>query len=82
MINKKKLKDLLLRVEQSLDTVRPYLKTDGGNIQVVELTENMVLKVKLLGNCEDCPMGDMTMTAGVEEAIKRAVPEILKVEAI
>ena len=81
-MTKKKHQELLYRVEQSLDSLRPYLKTDGGNIEVLELTDDMVLKLKLLGNCEDCPMSEMTMTAGVEDAIKRAVPEIQRVEAI
>ena len=49
---------------------------------MIELTDDMVLKLKLLGNCEDCPMSEMTMTAGVEEAIKRSVPEIIRVEAV
>lgn len=82
MALKKKHDDLLKRVEESLNTLRPYLKTDGGNIEVVELTNDMVLKLKLLGNCEDCPMSEMTMTAGVEEAIRKSVPEIVRVEAI
>lgn len=82
MTLKNKRNELLTRVEASLDTLRPYLITDGGNIEVVEITEDMVLKLKLLGNCEDCPMSEMTMTAGVEDAIKKSVPEILRVEAI
>ncbi|MBX7108052.1 MAG: NifU family protein [Chitinophagales bacterium] len=82
MAVKKKHIHLLRRVEESLNTIRPYLVTDGGNIEVVELTDDMVLKLKLLGNCEDCPMSEMTMTAGVEETIKRSVPEIVRVEAI
>lgn len=82
MTLKKKHDDLLKRVEESLNTLRPYLKTDGGNIEVVELTNDMVLKLKLLGNCEYCPMSEMTMTAGVEEAIRKSVPEIVRVEAI
>ena len=81
-MTKKKQQELLNRVEESLNSLRPYLKTDGGNIEVVELTDSMVLKLKLLGNCEDCPMSEMTMTAGVEDAIKKAVPEIQRVEAI
>ena len=81
-MTKKKQQDLLRRVEESLDTLRPYLETDGGNIEVVEITDSMVLKLKLLGNCEDCPMSEMTMTAGVEEAIRRSAPEIQKVEAV
>ena len=81
-MTKKKQHELLQKVEDSLDTIRPYLETDGGNIQVLEITDDMVVKLKLLGNCGDCPMSEMTMTAGVEEAVKRAVPEIVKVESI
>jgi Fe-S cluster biogenesis protein NfuA len=81
-MTKKKHQALLQRVEDSINTIRPYLETDGGNIEVLEITDDMIVKLRLLGNCEDCPMSEMTMTAGVEEAIKRAVPEIAKVEAV
>ena len=74
--------DLLQRIELSLDSIRPYLEADGGNIKVVAVTENMTLQLKLLGNCEDCPMSFMTMKAGVEQAVKNAVPEILRVETV
>jgi Fe-S cluster biogenesis protein NfuA len=73
---------LLKRVEESLDTMRPYLNDDGGNVEVVEITEGMVLKVKLLGACSTCPQSFMTMKAGIEEAVKRSVPEIKSVQAI
>jgi len=81
-MTKKKHQALLQRVEDSINSIRPYLVTDGGNIEVLEITDDMTVKLRLLGNCEDCPMSEMTMTAGVEEAIKRAVPEIMKVEAV
>ena len=81
-MTKKKNQELLLKVEASLNTIRPYLKTDGGNIEVLEITDDMIVKLRLLGNCEDCPMSEMTMTAGVEEAIKKEVPEIARVEAV
>jgi Fe-S cluster biogenesis protein NfuA len=73
---------LISRVEKALDTIRPYMETDGGNIQLIEITSNFVAKVKLVGNCGSCPMSSMTMKAGVEEAIKKEVPEILAVESI
>ncbi len=83
MAVKKKHHELLTRVEESLNTLRPYLITDGGNIEVIELTDDMVLKLKLLESSgEDRLMSEMTMTAGVEEAIKRSVPEIIRVEAV
>ncbi len=70
------LKDIYSKVESSLDTIRPYLIKDGGNIEVVEITEDFIVKVKLLGACESCPMSFMTMKAGVEQSIKNAIPEI------
>lgn len=70
------------QIEMALDTIRPYLEADGGNVKVVELTENMVLRLELTGTCGSCPMSSMTLKAGVEEAIKKAIPEIVKVEAV
>jgi Fe-S cluster biogenesis protein NfuA len=64
------------RIEASLDTIRPYLEADGGNVRVLELTPDNILKLEFLGNCGSCPMSTMTFKAGVEEAIKRSVPEI------
>ena len=75
-------KELLARVERSLDTMRPYLSDDGGNVEVVEITDDMEVRLKLLGNCSTCPQSYMTMKAGIEEAVKRAVPEIKSVTAI
>lgn len=70
------------RVEQALDTIRPYLETDGGNVSIEEITEDKVVKLKLLGACASCSMSIMTFKAGLEQAIKKAVPEIVSVEAI
>ncbi|MFM2306526.1 MAG: hypothetical protein RLZZ367_1195 [Bacteroidota bacterium] len=74
--------EILERVEASLDTMRPYLNDDGGNVEVVEITDDMIVRVKLLGACSTCPQSFMTMKAGIEEAIKRAVPEIKAVTAV
>ncbi|MBS1681690.1 MAG: NifU family protein [Bacteroidetes bacterium] len=68
------------RVESSLDSIRPYLEADGGNIRVLEITEENVLRLEFVGNCGTCPMSAMTFKAGVEEAIKRLVPEIKGIE--
>ena len=70
------------RIESALDDVRPHLETDGGDVELVEVTDDMVAKVKWLGNCENCFMSIMTMKAGIEQAIKNKVPEIKAVEAI
>lgn len=74
--------NLVTRVERALDDVRPYLKTDGGNVKVVDVDENMVVTLELLGACGNCPMSLMTMKAGIEETIKRQVPEIKDVKAV
>lgn len=73
---------LLEQVETALNTIRPYLETDGGNVSVEEITPDNVVRLKLLGACGSCPMSIMTLKAGIEEAIKKAVPEITGVEAI
>jgi len=70
------------RIEQALDGIRPYLKTDGGDVKLLEVTKDHVARIELLGACGACPMSSMTFKAGIEEAIKRSVPEIRKVEAI
>ena len=74
--------ELREQIEFALDTIRPYLEADGGNVRIVELTDDMVLRIELLGSCGTCPMSTMTLKAGVEEAIKRAIPEIQRVEAV
>jgi Fe-S cluster biogenesis protein NfuA len=74
--------EILARIEMSLDTMRPYLKSDGGNIEVVELTDDMELKVRLLGNCGTCPQSIFTMKAGIEEAILKSVSEVKSIVAV
>ena len=73
---------LLERIDNALNDVRPHLAVDGGNIEVVDLTEEMVVQVKWLGNCVNCSMSTMTMRAGVEEAIRNRVPSVTRVEAV
>ena len=73
--------DQKAKVEKALDSIRPMLQADGGNIELVSV-ENGIVKVKLTGACGSCPMAQMTMSAGVEQAVKKAVPEIKKVEAV
>ncbi|MFA6945432.1 MAG: NifU family protein [Pedobacter sp.] len=74
--------DLLKRVEMALDTIRPYLETDGGNVSIEEITPENIVRLRLLGSCGSCPMSIMTLKAGIEQAIKRAVPEIAGIEAV
>ncbi|MFD0795255.1 NifU family protein [Mucilaginibacter litoreus] len=70
------------QVEAALDTIRPYLEADGGNVSIEEITPEKVVKLKLLGSCGSCPMSIMTLKAGIEQAIKKAVPEVTSIEAI
>jgi Fe-S cluster biogenesis protein NfuA len=64
------------RVEKALEKIRPYLVADGGDISVVEITEDMVLKVEMQGACNGCPFSMQTLKAGVEMAVRNEVPEI------
>jgi len=75
-------KDVSTRVEQALTQIRPYLQADGGDVSLLNVSKDMVVKVELHGSCKTCSMSSMTMKAGVEDVIKRAVPEIQSVEAI
>ena len=70
------------RIEAALDQIRPYLEQDGGNVSLVEITPDHIVRVKLTGACKSCSMSHMTMKAGIEETIKKAIPEIKAVEAV
>ena len=72
-------KRIINKVEAALDEIRPYLRTDGGDISLVEITDDYTVKVKLMGACETCHVSMMTLKNGVETAIKRAVPKIKEV---
>jgi Fe-S cluster biogenesis protein NfuA len=73
---------LFKRVDTALDIVRPHLAVDGGNVEIVEITDANILKIRWLGACEGCNMSWMTMRAGIEQTIKTQVPEIVGVEAV
>ncbi len=78
-IDKEKLTQ---RVLDALDTIRPYLQSDGGDITFLDITDDMQVKVKLTGACEGCPMSLQTLKGGVEMVVKQKVPEILEVVAV
>lgn len=82
MSTKTKSEELIERIEASLDSIRPYLEADGGNVRILEITTDNVLKLEFMGNCGSCRMSTMTFKAGVEEAIKRSVPEIKIIEVV
>jgi len=70
------------KVEEALDTIRPYLEADGGNVEVIEITDDQTLKIELKGACKTCNMSHMTMRSGIEETIRRAVPEIKEIISV
>ena len=76
------IEEISRKIEASLDTIRPYLKADGGDVRVSEVTEDHVVKLEFVGACGNCSMSTMTFKAGVEAAIKRDVPEIKAVEVV
>jgi Fe-S cluster biogenesis protein NfuA len=73
---------LLHQIELALDDIRPHLAVDGGDVSVVDVTDEMVVRVRWLGACESCAMSIMTMKAGVEQAVKSRLPQIRSVEAV
>jgi Fe-S cluster biogenesis protein NfuA len=73
------LNNIKERVVKALEKVRPYLQSDGGDIDLVDISEEMIVKVKLKGACHGCPYSLQTLKAGVEQAIMKEVPEIRSV---
>ena len=69
------------KIEKALEQIRPALQADGGDVEFVGVKDGIV-QVRLKGACGGCPMSSMTLSLGVERAIKRAVPEVKKVEAV
>jgi len=67
------------RVEKALQKIRPYLVADGGDIKMIDITDDMVLKVEMTGACHGCPFSMQTLKAGVEIAVMKEVPEIKEV---
>ncbi|MBU1013715.1 MAG: NifU family protein [Bacteroidetes bacterium] len=75
-------KELEQKVINIIDQVRPYLQQDGGDIKFVNITDDLVVNVELMGACGACPYSTMTLKNGVESAVKKALPQIKSVEAI
>lgn len=75
-------KDIREKIETTLDSLRPYLKADGGNVEFVDVTPDMIVKLRLLGTCSTCDMSRFTMKAGIEDSLKKAIPSIKSVVAI
>lgn len=74
--------EVLDRIKIGLEQIRPYLNADGGDITLIEVTEDLVVKVKLTGACGSCPMSLYTLKAGVEYTVKQVAPEVKEVMAV
>ena len=74
--------DITTRIEDALESLRPFLKADGGDVKLLEITDDMIVKIEFLGACKSCSMNVMTFKAGIEEAIRKAAPEVTAVEAV
>jgi Fe-S cluster biogenesis protein NfuA len=75
------IKEITKKVEKALESIRPYLQADGGDISLVEVSQDMVVKVRLIGACHGCPFSIQTLKAGVEQSLMKEVPEIKAVVA-
>ena len=76
------LDELTQKIETSLDSIRPYLKADGGDVRIAEITPENVVKLEFTGTCGNCSMSTMTFKAGVEAAIKRDVPQVKSIQVV
>jgi len=70
------------KVEAALNKIRPSLQADGGDVELIEVTSDGVVKVRLTGACRGCPLSEMTLKAGIEKVIKQEVPEVKEVVAL
>jgi Fe-S cluster biogenesis protein NfuA len=64
------------KIKHALNSVRPYLKADGGDVELVEISDDLIVKVKLIGACDGCPFSVQTLKAGIEQAIRNELPEL------
>ena len=71
-----------VRVQEVLDQIRPALQADGGDVELVEVTDDGVVRVSLVGACRGCPMSQLTLSNGVERVLKEQIPEVIRVEAV
>lgn len=74
--------ELMAKVQAALDEIRPAIQMDGGDVELVDITDDLVAQVRMVGACGGCPMSLVTLQAGIERIIKRKVPSITGVQAI
>lgn len=77
-----KKQELIKKVNEVIDSIRPYLKADGGDVTLIDITDDMSVKVKLTGACQGCPFSMMTLKSGIEQTVKEKIPELKEVIAV
>lgn len=70
------------KIKSELDKIRPYLQVDGGDIKLIEITDDLTIKVELTGACRGCPYSEQTLKAGIEQALKNKIPDIKEVVSV
>lgn len=74
--------ELMTKVQAALDEIRPAIQMDGGDVELVDITDEMIAEIRMMGACGGCPMSMVTLQAGIERVVRRKVPEIAGVQAI
>ncbi len=74
--------EIMTKVNSAIETIRPYLIADGGDVTLVDITDDLVVKVRLTGACDGCPFSLMTLKAGIEQAVRKKFPELKELLAV
>lgn len=74
--------EIMTKVNSAIETIRPYLIADGGDVTLVDITDDLVVKVRLTGACDGCPFSLMTLKAGIEQAVRKKLPELKELLAV
>jgi len=74
--------ELEQKVKNVIEQIRPYLQADGGDVEFIDMTDDNIVNIRLLGMCGNCPHSQMTLKNGIEAAVKKAIPEINSVESV
>ncbi|MCD6351564.1 MAG: NifU family protein [Armatimonadetes bacterium] len=70
------------QVEQTMDEIRPYIEAHGGGVELVDVTEDGIVRVRLQGACRGCPMSELTLRLGIEQVLKESIPEVKEVQSV
>ncbi len=74
--------EIVQKIKTAIESIRPYLIADGGDVEFIDITDDLAVKVRLTGACHGCPFSMMTLKAGIEQAIRKSVPQIRELQAV